>query len=106
MIIKQRLLRAEANGIVRPRVCREKTAMSQKHMPSFRLTGNSLAAIALLGFAGYFLLIEDRQHPAQWLPLLILLLCPLLHIFMHREHGKSRHAQQNLACRDNKKQGE
>jgi drug/metabolite transporter (DMT)-like permease len=54
---------------------------------SFWLTGNGLAAIALIAFAAYFLLIEHRQHLTEWLPLLILLLCPLMHIFMHRGHG-------------------
>ncbi len=54
---------------------------------SFWLTGNGLAAIALIAFAGYFLLIEHRQHLFQWLPLLIILACPLMHLFMHRGHG-------------------
>lgn len=59
---------------------------------SFWLTGRGLAAIALIAFAGYFLLIEHRQHLTEWLPLLILLLCPLMHIFMHRGHD---HGGQN-----------
>jgi hypothetical protein len=54
---------------------------------SFWLSSNGLAAIALIGAAGYFLLIEHREHLVQWLPWLILLLCPLFHIFMHRGHG-------------------
>ncbi len=41
------------------------------------------AAIAL------FLIWEEHQaHLLGVLPYLILLLCPLLHLFMHRGHGK------------------
>lgn len=48
------------------------------------------AASALLGFAviaGFFLLIEHRAHALEWLPWVILLACPLLHLLMHRGHG-------------------
>lgn len=45
---------------------------------------------ALLGFAAiaaFFLLAEHRAHALGWLPWLILLACPLLHVFMLRGHG-------------------
>ena len=48
------------------------------------------SGLALLGFAaiaGFFLLSEHRAHALGWLPWLILLACPLLHLFMHRGHG-------------------
>ena len=52
-------------------------------------------AIGLLVFgaaAGYFLLSEHRAHFLGALPFLILLACPLMHVFMHRGHGShSRH---------------
>lgn len=48
-----------------------------------------------LGFAliaGYFLLTEHRAHVYQYLPFLLLLACPLLHLFHghggHGSHGK------------------
>lgn len=47
-------------------------------------------AIGLLVFgavAGYFLWTEHRAHLAQWWPYAILLLCPLMHVFMHGSHG-------------------
>ena len=34
-----------------------------------------------------FLLVEHRQHLFQWLPFLLLALCPLMHVFMHGGHG-------------------
>lgn len=44
-----------------------------------------------LGFiliAGYFLLTEHRAHVVQFLPFLLLLACPLLHVFhRHGRHG-------------------
>lgn len=41
-----------------------------------------LGAIAL-----YFLLTEHRAHFFVALPFVLLLACPLTHIFMHRGHG-------------------
>lgn len=54
---------------------------------SFWLTPKGLAALGLIGAATYFLLIEHRQHVWQFLPFLILLVCPFMHLFMHRGHG-------------------
>lgn len=51
----------------------------------------SRSGLVLLGFAaiaGFFLLSEHRAHLFGWLPWLILLACPLLHVFMHGGHGK------------------
>ena len=54
----------------------------------------SRTGIALLGFAivaGFFLISEHRAHLLAWLPWLLLLACPLLHVFMHGGHGKGGH---------------
>ena len=43
-----------------------------------------------LALALFYLGVEHRAHLAgtlRWLPLAILLLCPLLHVFMHKGHG-------------------
>jgi hypothetical protein len=46
-----------------------------------------------IGFAligGYFLLTEHRAHVLGALPYLLLLACPLMHLFhKHGEHGSS-----------------
>ncbi len=55
--------------------------------PNFWFTPNGLAATALIGAVLYFLLTEHRAHFIYALPYLILLLCPVMHIFMHRRHG-------------------
>ena len=46
--------------------------------------------IAFLGFvaiAGFFLITEHRAHVLGALPLLLLALCPLLHLFGHGGHN-------------------
>jgi hypothetical protein len=58
-----------------------------KQSHSFWFTPKGLAALGLIGGASYFLLVEHREHLFQFLPFLILLLCPLMHIFMHGGHG-------------------
>ncbi|MBA0380562.1 DUF2933 domain-containing protein [Stenotrophomonas maltophilia] len=43
-----------------------------------------------LALALFYLGVEHRAHLAgtlRWLPLAILLLCPLMHVFMHKGHG-------------------
>ena len=37
--------------------------------------------------AAFFLLAEHRAHVLPYLPWLILLACPLMHVFMHGKHG-------------------
>ena len=51
---------------------------------------SSRYAIGLLvmgAIATYFLLSEHRAHFVGALPLLLLLACPLMHVFMHHGHG-------------------
>ena len=45
-----------------------------------------LALAAFLGIAAYFLITEHSAHLFGLLPCALLLLCPLLHLFMHRGH--------------------
>ena len=55
--------------------------------------GNALSSRAKWTFAvfaiigGYFLFVEHRAHVLPYLPWLILLACPLMHLFMHGGHG-------------------
>ena len=57
--------------------------------PGFR--GGRKGRWVFLGFvliAGYFLLTEHRAHVVQFLPFVLLLACPLLHMFHgHGGHG-------------------
>lgn len=47
-----------------------------------------LALLAFLAIAGFFVVTEHTAHFFGVLPYLLLLLCPLLHLFMHGGHGK------------------
>jgi len=34
-----------------------------------------------------YLIVEHRPHLLGWIPYLIILACPLMHLFMHRGHS-------------------
>lgn len=60
-----------------------------------RKVGRALgfALCAILGAAALYLIVEDRGQATAWLPYLLLLACPLMHVFMHRNrggHGRER----------------
>lgn len=52
-----------------------------------RFTATNIAIVGFMAIAAFYLIAEHRAHLLGWLPLLIILACPLLHIFMHRGHG-------------------
>lgn len=47
----------------------------------------NLVMWVFLGFIAYLLITEHWAHIVPYLPWLILLACPLLHIFMHGGHN-------------------
>ena len=47
-----------------------------------------IAFVLLAVIAGFFLLAEHRAHVVPFLPWLLLLACPLMHLFMHHGHGR------------------
>ncbi|RUY33183.1 DUF2933 domain-containing protein [Mesorhizobium sp. M7A.F.Ca.US.001.04.1.1] len=55
----------------------------------FWTSKTGLVTIAFLLIAAFFLLTEHRAHTFGVLPFLLLLTCPLLHMF-HRKHGGHR----------------
>jgi len=57
---------------------------------------------ALLGFIaviGFFLFTEHRAHLFGILPFLLLLACPLMHLF-HHGHGDGRHGHDEQSKED------
>jgi hypothetical protein len=48
--------------------------------------------IGFLAIAAFFLVAEHQAHVLGALPLILLLLCPLLHLFGHggHDHGKGK----------------
>lgn len=51
------------------------------------LSFRGLIAFIFIIAIGYYLITEHRAHLFNILPLLLLLACPLMHIFMHGKHG-------------------
>ncbi len=54
---------------------------------SFWRSWPGFCAILLLAALLFFLVTEHTAHFFGALPFAILLLCPILHIFMHKGHG-------------------
>lgn len=72
--------------------------MEHKHESDSDGAMKSRANIALIVFlviGGYFLITEHRAHLFGWLSAygiwLLLLACPLMHLFMHGGHGHGGH---------------
>ena len=67
--------------------------MEHKHESDNDGAMKSKANIALIVFliiGAFFLVAEHRAHLSGWLPYwpyLLLLACPLMHLFMHGGHG-------------------
>lgn len=55
------------------------------------LSRGKLVFYSFLIFAGLLLATEHRAHLLGILPYLILLACPLMHLFMHHGHGHDEH---------------
>lgn len=72
--------------------------------PSFWLSMQGMAALGLIGAVTYFLLAEHREHVFTLLPYLILLACPLMHVFMHRGHHHG-HREENTAYQQGLEEG-
>jgi len=62
--------------------------------PGYWTSLHGLATLAMVGAALYFLLVEHSAHTLPYLPFLIILMCPLMHLFMHKGHGTQGHGDQ------------
>ena len=59
--------------------------------PGFWSSRYAIGWIVIGGIAAYFLLTEHLAHVVGALPFLLLLACPLMHVFMHHGHGGHGH---------------
>jgi len=57
------------------------------HGAHFAPRGFNWILVAFLAIAAFFLFTEHRAHLLGALPFLLLLACPLMHLFMHGGHG-------------------
>ena len=58
----------------------------ETHTPLWR-TKSGIVLIGFLLVAAFYLLTEHTAHVFGVLPFLLLLACPLMHLFMHHGHG-------------------
>jgi Protein of unknown function (DUF2933) len=64
--------------------------MTHRHTsqtPGWLQTPSGWVLLGFLAIAAFFLLTEHRAHVLGVLPYVLLLLCPVLHLLMHRGHG-------------------
>lgn len=59
----------------------------QPEAPGFWRSRYAIGLLVMGAIATYFLTSEHRAHFIGALPLLLLLACPLMHVFMHNGHG-------------------
>jgi hypothetical protein len=59
----------------------------QPSAKQFFRSRTGLVLLAFLAIAAFFLVTEHTAHVFGILPYALLLLCPVLHLFMHRGHG-------------------
>lgn len=78
--------------------------MEHKHESDNNGAMKSKANIALIVFlviGGFFLVAEHRAHLFGWLSSywiwLLLLACPLMHLFMHSGHGHGGHGSSDAS---------
>lgn len=65
--------------------------------------GHNWVLLCFIAIAAFLLLMEHRAHLTGILPwLIILAICPLMHIFMHGGHGM--HGGQGQKNKDTKKE--
>lgn len=55
--------------------------------PGFWRSRYAIGLLVMGAIATYFLVSEHRAHFIGALPFLLLLACPLMHVFMHNGHG-------------------
>lgn len=65
---------------------RNNTAMPDR-LETQHLSRGRRVFYGFLAVAGFFLFTEHRAHALGILPYLLLLACPLMHLFMHHGHG-------------------
>jgi hypothetical protein len=83
--------------------------MSDEHGSgnAFFKSRSNVVLIAFGLIAGFFLVLEHRAHVFEWLPYLLLLACPLLHLFHghggHGGHGGGETPGESAEARKNKR---
>lgn len=59
---------------------------TRPHVPLWRTRGGGVV-LGFLAVGAFYLLTEHTAHLLGALPYLLLVACPLMHLFMHHGHG-------------------
>jgi len=59
--------------------------------PSFWRSPAGMTLLVAVAVGGFYLLTEHTAHVFGALPYLLVLACPLMHVFMHRGHHHGGH---------------
>lgn len=78
--------------------------MNEQHQAPWWRTRWGMVLICLLTIGAFFLITEHTAHVFGVLPYLFLLMCPLMHLFMHQRHGDHDHGSMNNETGDAGKQ--
>jgi len=81
--------------------------MEHKHESDGAIKSKAnIALIVFLVIAAFFLVTEHRAHLSGWLSAywiyLLLLACPLMHLFMHGGHGHGGHGSSEASNQSTK----
>lgn len=63
-----------------------------------------IAILIALAALGVYLIVWHQQHLLGALPFLFILLCPIMHLFMHGGHKHHDHSKEGEQSKDNKKE--
>lgn len=69
------------------------TEHAERSQRSFLTSRAGLVLLGFLAIAGFLLFTEHRAHVLGLLIYVPLLLCPLMHFFMHGGHGHGGHGR-------------
>ena len=68
--------------------------------PSFWRSASGLTLLVAIAVGGFYLVTEHTAHLLGVLPYLLVLACPLMHVFMHRGHGHGGHQHSQRRSND------
>ncbi len=74
--------------------------------PAFWRSPGGLALAVVVAVGGFYLVTEHTAHLFGALPYLVLLACPLMHVFMHRGHGHHGHRPGRSRSSDDEQPGQ